>query len=323
MNLSVELAPKRGLRIKNPVIVASGTFGYGTEWAPLIEIERLGAIVSKGITLHPRRGCPLPRLAETPGGMLNAIGLDNPGVRAVIAEKAPLWATWGVPVIVNLGGETLEEYAEAALLLNGVPGVAGIELNISCPNMEAGGMIFGSRPELAAQVTQAVRAATTLPLIVKLTPNVTDVVEIAQAVVEAGADALTLINTLLGMAIDVKKRRPVLGNITGGLSGPAIKPVALRIVYQVAQAVGVPLIGVGGISSTYDALEFIMAGVRAVQVGTATFRNPRTCLEIIAGLEAFLREEGIEDIGELVGAALPVGLQGAPGEECLHRKSPL
>ncbi|TAK28725.1 MAG: dihydroorotate dehydrogenase [Chloroflexota bacterium] len=310
IDLHVELAPqhKRGLRLNNPVMVASGTFGYGTEYAKLIDIQRLGAIVSKGVTLRPRRGNAQHRTVETPAGMLNSIGLQNIGVRAVVREKAPIWAQWTVPVIVNVAGETVEQYAAVAERLDGVPGVAGLEINISCPNVSAGGMEFGRDPSSAASVTRAVKDYTDLPVIVKLTPNVGNVVEIAEAVVEAGADALTLINTLLGLSIDICRRRPSLATATGGLSGPAIKPVALRMVYQVARAVRVPLIGCGGIATSGDALEFIMAGATAVQVGTATFSRPQVALEIVSGLRSFLREQRAVSIGEIVGAALP----GAP-----------
>ncbi|MDP2916614.1 MAG: dihydroorotate dehydrogenase [Dehalococcoidia bacterium] len=305
MELSVQLAPKhpRGLLLANPVITASGTFGYGTEYEHAFDIQKLGAIVCKGTTLEPREGNPQPRLAETPCGVLNAIGLQNIGVRALIKEKAPMWATWRVPVIVNIAGEKLEDYAELARQLNGVPGVSGIEVNISCPNVREGCAEFGADPESAAKVTRAVKKSTSLPLWVKLTPNVTDIVSIAVAVAEAGADALVLINTLKGMAIDMHARRPVLGNITGGLSGPAIKPVALRMVYEVAGAVDVPVIGCGGISNATDALEFIMAGASAVQVGTANLTSPSAPLEILEGIKGFMQREGVNKISDLISAA--------------------
>ena len=304
-DLSASLAPRNpsGLTLRNPVAAAAGTFGYGSEYARIVDIQRLGAIFSKGTTLHPRRGAPPPRLAETPGGMLNAVGLQNPGVRAVVREKAPVWARWQVPVVVNVAGETVDEYVEAAAALDGVGGVAGIELNISCPNVAAGGMIFGCDPAMAAAVTRAVRAATTLPLIVKLSPNVTDIRPVALAVAEAGADALSLINTLLGLSIDVRARRPRLGNVTGGLSGPAIKPLALRMVYQVAGVVDLPLVGIGGIMTLEDALEFIMAGACCVQVGTATFAQPGTMLTLIDELGAWMEREGVHTLSEIVGAA--------------------
>ncbi|MDD5093873.1 MAG: dihydroorotate dehydrogenase [Dehalococcoidia bacterium] len=301
----MQLAPKnkRGLLLANPVIAASGTFGYGTEYAELIDIQKLGAIVSKGITLRPRQGNPQPRLVETASGLLNSIGLENIGVKALIRQKAPLWAQWQVPVIVNIAGDSIEEYAELAGMLESVPGISGIEVNISCPNVAAGGMAFGTDSGMAAAVTSAVRNRTTLPIIVKLTPNVTDIVPIARAVVDAGADSLTVANTFKGMAINISSRRPVLGNIAGGLSGPAIKPLALHLVYRVAQAVKVPIIGCGGIASAGDALEFIMAGASAVQVGTATFVDPRILTGIAEGIEHFMGKAGLTDLQELIGAA--------------------
>jgi dihydroorotate dehydrogenase (NAD+) catalytic subunit len=306
LDLSVQLAPrnKRGLLLSNPVMTASGTFGYGTEYADVIDIQRLGAIICKGTTLKPRPGNPQPRLWETAGGVLNSIGMENIGIEALIKEKAPLWAKWKVPVIVNILGESIEDYVKLAKLLDGAAGVSGIEVNISCPNISAGGMEFGSNPEAAAEVTAAVKAKTSLPLIVKLSPNVTDVAEIASAVAEAGADAISLINTLRGMAIDTQTRKPLLGNVCGGLSGPAIKPVALYMVYQVAQKVKVPIIGCGGIASANDALEFLMAGASAVQVGTANFTNPCTPLDIIDGIERFMKKEGIRNLSELIGATI-------------------
>jgi len=307
IDLSVELAPdrKEGLRLDNPVMVASGCFGWGTEYAGVIDIQRLGAIVSKGTTLRPRRGNPMPRLVETPAGMLNAIGLQNIGVQRVIAEKAPLWATWRVPVLVNVAGDDIDEFCECARRLDGVPGVAGIELNVSCPNVRAGGAVFACDPGAAADVTAAVRRCTTLPLMVKLSPNVGDIAAIAVAVEEAGADSISLINTLVGMKIDVRRRRPFLGNVTGGLSGPAVRPVAVRMVYQVAQVVRIPIVGLGGIASVEDALEFLMAGASAVQVGTAVFVDPTTPLRIIDGLAQFMEQEGVSHLDKLVGAANP------------------
>jgi dihydroorotate dehydrogenase (NAD+) catalytic subunit len=299
------LAPKHGsgLLLANPVMTASGTFGYGTEYAPPFDIERLGAIVCKGVTLLPRDGNPQPRIAETAGGVLNSIGLQNIGVSALVKEMAPVWASWRVPVIVNIAGETVSDYAELAGRLEGVAGVSALEVNISCPNVTAGGAEFGSEPGMAARVTSAVREATSLPLVVKLTPNTADILRVAIAVARAGADALTLVNTLKGMVIDVTRRRPLLGGITGGLSGPAIKPVALAMVYEVAGAVGVPVIGCGGIATASDALEFIMAGASAVQIGTAGFTNPRASLEVLEGIEEFMAKEGIADITELIGVA--------------------
>jgi dihydroorotate dehydrogenase (NAD+) catalytic subunit len=285
-------------------MTASGTFGYGTEYAEVIDIQRLGAIICKGTTLKPRPGNPQPRLWETASGVLNSIGMENIGIDALIKEKAPLWARWKVPVIVNILGESIEDYARLARRLDRVVGVSGIEVNISCPNISAGGMEFGANPKSAAEVTAAVRAKTTLPVIVKLSPNVTDITEIACAVAEANADAISLINTVKGMSIDIKTRKPVLGNICGGLSGPAIKPIALYMVYEVARAVEVPVIGCGGIATANDALEFIMAGASAVQVGTANFTNPRTPLDILKGMRSFMEKEGIRRITELTGAAL-------------------
>jgi dihydroorotate dehydrogenase (NAD+) catalytic subunit len=305
MNLAVQLAPNhpRGLLLKNPVMTASGTFGYGTEYGELVDIQRLGAIVCKGTTLHPREGNPQPRLVETASGLLNSIGLQNIGVEALIREKAPLWASWKVPVIVNIAGETVEEYAAVASRLDGVAGISAVEVNVGCPNVKAGGMEFGRDPGSAAAVTGAVKAATSLPVMVKLTPNVTDIVETALAVSQAGADALCLINTLRGMAIDTAARRPSLGNIHGGLSGPAIKPVALSMVYQAAGRVSIPIVGCGGISSAEDALEFIMAGASAVEVGTFQFVNPRALLDVLEGIERFMEREGIGDLSEIIGAA--------------------
>ncbi len=304
-DLRVDLAPNnpRELVLRNPILAASGTFGYGTEYSGLLDVQALGAIVSKGVTYRRRRGAPMPRIAETPAGMLNAIGLQNPGIKGVIAKYPPIWSKWSVPVIVNLAGDSVGEFAEMAAILDEVSGIAGLELNVSCPNVDAGGMFFGTDPDLAAEVTAAVRAATSLPVIVKLTPNVTDIVTIARAVVDAGADALSLINTLLGMAIDIRRRRPVLGNLTGGLSGPAVKPVAVRMVYQVAAAVDVPIIGLGGITTLDDALEFFMAGATAVQVGTATFTNPATMSNILEGLPTWLARQGFGSVREIVGLA--------------------
>jgi len=304
VNLSVELAPKckRGLLLANPVMTASGTFGYGLEMAKDLDIQRLGAIVCKGTTLRRRRGNPQPRMVETPAGMLNSIGLQNMGVQALIRDIAPIWATWRVPAIVNIAGESIDEYARLARRLDGVAGVSGLELNISCPNV-ASGLEFGSDPKMAGALTAAVRRETTLPVIVKLTPNVQDIVAVARASVEAGADALTLINTFPAMAIDVKSRRPALGWTFGGLSGPALKPIALRLVYRTAAAVDVPIIGCGGIMTGLDAIEYMMAGATAVQVGTATFLNPRATLDVLEGIERFMEEEGVDDVSQLVGAA--------------------
>ncbi len=305
MDLSVQLAPKHktGLKLANPVMTASGTFGYGTEYSHIFDIQRLGAIVCKGTTLQPREGNPQPRLMETAAGMLNSIGLQNIGVDALIRDKTPVWKTWKVPVIVNVAGATIEEYTQTTAKMTGVPGISGIELNISCPNVNAGGAEFCADPVTAAKVTAAVRAATILPLIVKLAPNTTDIVIIAKAVADAGADAITLINTIKGMAIDIVRRKPVLGNVTGGLSGPAIKPVALHMVYQVAGKIDIPIIGCGGIATGHDALEFIMAGATAVQVGTVNFANPKAPLDVLAGIEKYVQEEEIDSITDIIGSA--------------------
>jgi dihydroorotate dehydrogenase (NAD+) catalytic subunit len=305
MNLSVQLAPqnKKGLQLTNPVMTASGTFGYGMEYEHLFNIQKLGAIVCKGTTLEPRDGNPQPRLAETAYGMLNSIGLQNVGVDALIKEKTPVWVSWQVPVIVNIAGRTIDDYGALATKLDKVAGVAGLEVNISCPNVKAGGAEFGANPESAAKVTAAVRKATSLPVIVKLTPNTGEIVQIAQAVVAAGADALCLINTVKGMSIDVKTHKPLLGNGYGGLSGPAIKPVALFMVYEVFKAVNIPIVGCGGINSAVDAIEFMMAGASAVQVGTASFTNPRAPMDVLEGIEKYLRENKVEDIRELIGIA--------------------
>jgi dihydroorotate dehydrogenase (NAD+) catalytic subunit len=305
MNLSVQLAPKNknGLLLANPVMTASGTFGWGTEYEHLFDIQKLGAIVGKGTTLKPREGNPQPRLAETPSGVLNSIGLQNIGVKAVIRDKAPIWAGWRVPVLVNIVGETVKDYAQLAGELDGVAGISGIEVNIGCPNIKAGGAEFGTKPKSAAEVTAAVRGATSLPIMVKLTPNTGDIAGVARAVAGAGADAISLINTPRGMAIDIAQRRPLLGNTLGGLSGPAIKPLALYMVYTVAGAVEVPVVGGGGITSASDALEFIMAGASAFQIGTANFTNPRTPLDVLEGIEQFMEKEGVEDIAELIGVA--------------------
>jgi len=306
-NLSVELAPRHptGLLLANPVMTASGTFGYGTEYSHLFDIQRLGAIVSKGTTLKPREGNPQPRIAETACGVLNAIGLQNIGAEALIRDKAPVWAGWQVPVIVNIAGDTIDEYARLASRLDGVAGISALEVNIGCPNIKVGGAEFGASPESAARVTTAVKAATSLPVLVKLTPNTEDITKVAIAVALAGADAISLINTIKGMAIDTTRRRPLLGNISGGLSGPAVKPVALYMVYQVAGAVDVPVVGCGGIATAGDALEFLMAGASAVQVGTASLSNPQAPLEVIEGIERFMDKEGVADITELIGAARP------------------
>jgi dihydroorotate dehydrogenase (NAD+) catalytic subunit len=304
-DLSVELAPKHksGLRLKNPVMTASGTFGYGSEYAGLIDIQQLGAIVSKGITEYPRKGNAQPRVAETPAGMLNSIGLQNVGIHAVVREKAPMWAQWEVPVIVNIAGESVDEFRRIADALEGVEGVAGIEVNISCPNVDQGGMEFGCDPFSAAAVTAAVKRVSSLPVIVKLTPNVTDIRVVARAVADAGADALTVMNTVVGMAINVRQRRPTIGRGFAGLSGPAIRPVAVYNTWRVAQAVDIPVIGCGGIAGPNDALEFLLAGACAVQVGTATFMDPTTPIRVIEGIGQYLEQQRMERVADVVGLA--------------------
>lgn len=292
-----------GIRMKNPVATASGTFGFGQEYASFIDLNRLGAIVVKGTTLKPRPGNPAPRLAETPAGVLNAIGLQNPGVEQVMEEALPFLAAYDVPVIVNIAGDTPEDYAMLARRLSQSKYVAGLEVNISCPNVKKGGMHFGSDPIMAAEVTSAVKENSTLPVIVKLSPNVTSIVTMAEKVAAAGADALSLINTLLGMSIDTKTRRPRLGNIMGGLSGPAVRPIAVRMVWQVYEAVDLPIIGMGGIVTAEDALEFILAGASGVAVGTANFINPRATIDVLEGIEKYMLEHGLSDIKELIGAA--------------------
>jgi dihydroorotate dehydrogenase (NAD+) catalytic subunit len=287
-----------GLSLRGPVLAASGAFGYGTE-VPLVERRALGAIVSKGVFLRPRAGTPPPRIVETPSGMLNAIGLQGPGVDALIRDYAPQWAGWDFPVLVNINGESAAEYGELTARLDGVPGVAGFEINISCPNVEQGGLYFGNDPRAAAAVTEAVRARTRLPVWVKLTPMVTDIGVIARAVESAGADALCAVNTFVGMSIDLNTARPRLSFRTGGLSGPAIRPLALHLAHQAARAVHVPVVGVGGIARAEDALEFLMAGCSAVQVGTATFVDPRTIANVHDGIAAYLEARGLESLAAL------------------------
>lgn len=301
-NFKVEIA---GIKLKNSVITASGTFGYGQEYDPFVDLNRLGAIVLKGITLKPKKGNPPPRIIETPSGMLNAIGLQNVGVEVLIKEKLPYLLKFNTPVIINISGDTVEEYVELARRLGEVSkemGIAGLEVNISCPNVKKGGMAWGTDTKATYKIVNSIRKVTSLPLIVKLTPNVTDIKTIAQAAEEAGADALSLINTLVGMAVDIDSYRPKLSNVSGGLSGPAVKPVALWMVWQVSQTVNIPVIGIGGIIKVEDALEFIIAGARAIEIGTANFVNPRVTIEIIEGIEKYLIENNIKDINELVGS---------------------
>lgn len=306
-DLSVDLAPHnpRELVLRNPVIPASGCFGYGLEYAGIVDVQRLGAFVSKGITPESRSGNPMPRITETPSGMLNAIGLQNPGIKGMIRKYPPIWEAWDVPAIVNISAETIEDFAMMARRLDDVPGVAAIEVNISCPNIHAGGFCFGWDPVMSADVTKAVREATTLPVIVKLSPGAVDIIEIAQAVEGAGADAISLINTLVGMAIDTRTRKPILANHTGGLSGPAVRPVAVRMVYQVAQAVGIPVVGLGGIAKLNDALEFLMAGASAIQVGTAIFAEPGILGRLIDDLTEWMLANRIASLTEIIGSANP------------------
>jgi len=299
VDLSVSIGP---LKLKNPVITASGTFGSGREYADFLDLSLLGAVIVKGITLEPRPGNPPPRIAETPAGMLNAIGLANPGVDIFLKEVLPPLLAEKVPVVANISGNQVEEYALLAEKLSN-RGLAALEVNVSCPNVEAGGLAFGTSPEMVARVTEAVKKRTPLPVIVKLSPNVTDISVIAKAAAAAGADALSLINTLVGMEINLHTRRPLLGNITGGLSGPAVRPVALACVWKVHQAVKLPLIGMGGIACTEDALKFMLAGATAVAVGTGNFINPCTTVEIIKGLENYCRNNGVSRISDLVGEA--------------------
>jgi dihydroorotate dehydrogenase (NAD+) catalytic subunit len=290
-----------GLQLQNPVLTASGTFGYAREFEHLVDLNRLGGIIVKGLSIAPTKGNPPPRIAETPSGMLNAIGLENVGIEAFLNEKLPFLQTLTPPLIVNIYGKLEDEYTRLAARIEEEEAIAGIEVNISCPNVKAGGMAFGVNPQAAFSVVQAVRKATSKFLIVKLSPNVTDITEIAGAVEDAGADCLSLINTLTAMAIDIETRRPLLANITGGLSGPAIKPVALRMVWQVAQVAKVPVIGIGGIVSAEDAMEFFIAGASAIQVGTANFVNPHVTTDIIDGVEKFLFERNVDRISDLIG----------------------
>ena len=292
----------RGLMIKNPVMTASGTFGYGTEYTDFIDLARLGGIVVKGTTLHHREGNPYPRMAETPSGMLNAVGLQNKGIDYFIEHIYPTISNYDTAVIVNVSGSQIEDYITTAERLNALAHIPAIELNISCPNVREGGMAFGVTCAGASSVVRAVRAVYDKTLIVKLSPNVTDITEIARAVEAEGADAISMINTLLGMAIDAEKRRPVLSTITGGLSGPAVKPVALRMVWQTAQVVNVPIIGMGGIATATDAIEFLLAGATAIEVGTYNFVDPTATIQIVEGIENYMLRHGFSNISELIGA---------------------
>jgi dihydroorotate dehydrogenase (NAD+) catalytic subunit len=315
IDLTVDLG--RGLVLPNPILVASGTFGYGIEYGDVVDVDRLGAICCKGTTLKPRIGNPTPRVTETPGGMLNSIGLQNPGVDAVVEKYAATWAGWIVPVIVNVAGESVSDYVEVTRRLDGVPGVAAIELNISCPNVGRGGLQFAIDADAAGEVTAAVRRATDMPLLVKLSPNVADIRPIARAIADAGADALTAINTLSGIALAPSRDRPLLGNIYGGLSGPAIKPVALRIVYEAAQAVRIPIVAIGGVTELADVLDFLAVGAVAIQVGTAIFADPSLPVRLVDELVAECRLVGVASHRDLVGTALPkrAGAPSAKGVE--------
>lgn len=292
----------RNLVIKNPVMTASGTFGYGTEYADFIDLNRLGGILVKGTTLHPREGNPYPRMAETPSGMLNAVGLQNKGVDYFCDHIYPTIRDYDTAMIVNVSGSQLEDYIETAEKINALDDIPAIELNISCPNVKEGGMAFGVTCAGASSVVRAVRQVYDKTLIVKLSPNVTDITEIARAVEAEGADGISMINTLLGMAIDAERRRPVLSTITGGLSGPAVKPIALRMVWQTAQVVKIPIIGMGGIASATDAIEFLLAGATAVEVGTYNFVDPTATIKIVEGIEDYMRKHGFSDIHQFIGA---------------------
>lgn len=299
MNLSVDIGK---LRLKNPVMTASGTFGYGDEFAEYFDISRLGAVVVKGLSIKPKQGNPTPRIVETPAGMLNAIGLQNIGIDEFISRKLPFLRTQDTNVIVNFFGDSIDEYVEAAEKLSSYEGIHALEMNISCPNKEAGWSVFGTDPKVTSDVVSSVRKATKLPLIVKLSPNVTDIAHMAKVAEDAGADALSLINTLVGMAIDIRTRRPKLANITGGLSGPAIKPVAVRMVWQCAKAVKIPIIGMGGIISAEDAVEFLIAGASAVAVGTGNFVTPLASMNVLEGLENYMSDMGIDRVSDLTGS---------------------
>jgi len=312
VSLAVTLA---GVRLKNPLIAASGTFGYGVEYEGILELSTLGGLVSKGLYLEPRDGCPTPRIVETPAGLLNAIGLQGVGVRSFVRDVLPRLARHDTAVFVNVCGDTVEEYAEVTRVVDGAPGVAGVEINISCPNVKKGGMAFGGDPRMTHEVVCAVRKVTRLPVIPKLSPNVGDITVFARACADAGADALSCINTLLGLAVDVEARRPRLAFGTGGLSGPAIRPIAVRMAWQAARAVSIPVIGIGGISTAQDALEFLIAGCRAVQVGTANFVDPGVYARILAGLQEYLGRHGLDGVDAVVGTLRFPGTQEEAGGE--------
>lgn len=299
VDLAVDIA---GIKMKNPITTASGTFGFGKEYGAYFDLSNLGAITVKGTTLKARKGNPPPRLVETCGGILNAVGLENPGVDAFLNEALPFLSPFDLPVIVNIAGHSIEEYGEVAKRLN-KKGISGLEVNISCPNVKNGGLAFGTDPGMAGEVIGVVKAATDLPVIAKLSPNVTDIVQIAKAVQKAGADALSLINTILGMSIDIHQRKPILGNTMGGLSGPAVKPVAVRMIWQVSQAVDLPIIGMGGVATWEDAVELILAGATAVAVGTANFMHPLATMEIVEGIHRYLEINNFSSVNEIVGLA--------------------
>jgi len=299
MKLSVDIG---NLKLKNPVMTASGTFGYGEEYSEFLDISNLGAVVVKGLSLHPKEGNPPPRIVETPAGMLNAIGLQNIGIEAFISEKLPFLKKFDTTVIVNFFGDTIEEYVEAAERLGSVEGIHALEMNISCPNRQAGWSLFGTDPVMTRDVVSAVRKATDVTLIVKLSPNVTDIAYMAKTAEDAGADALSLINTLTGMAVDLETKRPRLANVTGGLSGPAIKPVALRMVWECYRKVSIPIIGMGGIVTAEDALEFILCGASAVAVGTGNFINPRSTMDILEGIRSYLSSNNEKSVEGLTGS---------------------
>lgn len=301
IDLSVTLGP---LKLNNPVTVASGTFGYGKEYEAYLEASGLGAVIVKGTTLEPRSGNPPPRIIETPAGMLNAIGLENPGIEVFLKKHLPYLQEKNINTILNIAGNSIDDYRKICSMVEGHSGLSAIELNISCPNVDRGGMQFGTDPDTVEQIVRAVKGETSIPIIPKLSPNVTDIVQIAQAAKNAGADAISMINTLMGMAVDIKNRRPVLGNIFGGLSGPAIKPVALRMIYQVFKAVDIPILGGGGIMTAQDALEFIMVGASAISVGTGLFVNPRAPQDIIDGLAEYMAEHNLTSLEDIRGAAV-------------------